>query len=500
MKFPNKYETWKISLLTPLHIGNGSTLEAEVDFTGRNGRLEVIDSEATFRQLLDNPAALRELGREKFSWNSLVRQYKIKLVTSYTLDCRGSNRPQRIRSFIKDGFSRPYLPGSSLKGSLRTAFLVKLAASSTMKPILGDNSKRADDRYLDKLAGGNPHNDFLRGFHVSDSLGADISECGIMAREIKFFNLQTPTQAGWKHFSGRRTIDDYSKADGIHVETLEPGINLTASFSMEGFLSDTQQRKNAGLPTFEQLQDLDGLYELVNNHALKTAQSELNFFRQYKTSGKAAAEFYEKLCKKIKEMSPGNGFICRIAWGSGWKGMTGDWMCEDLAQEARKKFRLGKTGMPYPKTRRLALDEHGVPCLPLGWIMVMREPGRVFHRLGSGLAVDTTSVPENIELRHSPVAAGLEQQTPPRSPEEIRAEVLQEFRAVVEKSGPGLSGQIDDFINRINEQNDERLKKEMAILLHNAARSLGKSYKNAAKKNKPWVMRLSKLCSELGVE
>lgn len=38
------------------------------------------------------------------------------------------SRPaQQIKEFIRDGFDRPYIPGSSIKGAIRTAVLSSIA-------------------------------------------------------------------------------------------------------------------------------------------------------------------------------------------------------------------------------------------------------------------------------------------------------------------------------------------------------------------------------------
>lgn len=497
MNYPNKFETWNITLLTPLHIGDGSVLESDVDYIHKQGMLQVIDADQTFSQLQDNPSALKESGQDRFSWNNFTNQYKIKLITSYTMGLKGSGRPQKIRSFIKDGFGRPYLPGSSLKGALRTAFLTKMAADSTKKPYL-DNKKKWADKYLDDLAGGSPHSDFLRGYNVGDSLSLNFIETGILAREIKYFNLQGPSKAGWKNFSNRRTVDSFSDAMGVYVETLEPGTAITACLSMDGLLADPDLRKKARLPLFNPSFDIEKTYSLVNKHSLRMALSEKEFFARYKPAGKGAELFYQNLCDRINAMTPDSGFITRISWGSGWKGMTGDWMNEKMTEEARKQYKLCRHNLPFPKTRRLALDQEGNPSLPLGWVMISRQTDKSFHKAGvQSVAKATHDVKESGVASH---VVSLQTQVESRSPEEIRADVIIEFQSLLKQAGPGLSGSIDEYINRITIQDDDKLKEEMTKALFNASKALGKSYKNARKNNKQWIQKLDDLLSELGIQ
>ena len=58
-----------------------------------------------------------------------------------------------------------------------------------------------------------------------------------------------------------------------------------------------------------------------------------------------------------------------MSWGSGWRGMTGDWASDEQVKTFRELFNLGRTGKPFPKTRRLVVS--GEPKLPMGWIRLV---------------------------------------------------------------------------------------------------------------------------------
>ncbi len=496
MLYPNKYETWTVSLITPLHIGTGDTLEKGIDFIQEKGRLQVIDPEQTFAQLADNPSALKESGTAGFNWNEFSRQYRIQPVESYSMTVNGTGTPQTIRRFIKDAFDRPYLPGSSLKGSLRTVFLTRMAAQSNQRAFLKDSKKWAD-QYLDNLAGATPHKDFLRGLHISDTVSLNHSESGICTREIKFLNLISPDKARWKSIPQKKNLDDFRNAAGVFVETLEPETILMASMSIDGYLADPRKRQEAGLPFFNPAFDFDETCKMIREHSQNIARQEKEFFSRYSPEGRGAARFYQDLLKQIESIPPGKGFIARIAWGSGWLGMTGNWLSRDLLRRARQKFRMGRDNMPFPKTRRLALDKEGSPSVPLGWIKVTRHADRSFQTAAEKPARQTSSKPvSEIETR-AVSAPGLQQQAA-RSPEEIKADILKEFQSIVGQAGSGLSGSIDEYINRIKIQEDEELKGLMSDYLLKAAKGLGKAYKNARKNNKQWIQKLDAIVKETG--
>ena len=64
-----------------------------------------------------------------------------------------------------------------------------------------------------------------------------------------------------------------------------------------------------------------------------------------------------------------------MAWGSGWRGMTGQLLeSDDLSDDLRKKLRLADRylSFPFPKSRRLTLV-NGTDS-PMGWIKLSFMP------------------------------------------------------------------------------------------------------------------------------
>jgi len=89
--------------------------------------------------------------------------------------------------------------------------------------------------------------------------------------------------------------------------------------------------------------------------------------------------------------------------------------------------------------------------------------------------------------------------TPPLNPEKQRQERLSQFSDGLPKL-QYLSGQIDSVIEKIQAQEDETLKREMAAELLALASSDKKGFKKARNKNKRWTKKLVRLCREIGVE
>lgn len=128
----------RLRVLTPVHVGGGeeATIKRHQYFLDDNkSRVNIIDEKKLARVLarkkqLDTFARLVMDGAASLNMANLLDRLKFSAaekqeITSYSLDLRQSGiyRLNDLRGFIKDVEGRPYIPGSSLKGSFRTALL-----------------------------------------------------------------------------------------------------------------------------------------------------------------------------------------------------------------------------------------------------------------------------------------------------------------------------------------------------------------------------------------
>lgn len=116
----------KATLITPLHIGSGRELLHEYDYavfdkrTWRINEAALLDAQdADDAALASKPAALKPAALPKPPTDFRVETGYFRYVI------QGTPRSQvpgaQVREQLKDVYDRPYLPGSSLKGALRTA-------------------------------------------------------------------------------------------------------------------------------------------------------------------------------------------------------------------------------------------------------------------------------------------------------------------------------------------------------------------------------------------
>ena len=138
-----------------------------------------------------------------------------------------SSEIKTVREQLKDAFFRPFIPGSSLKGAIRTAIWTEalLENESHVEKILEKN-KNPEDIFF----GCNPQKDLMRSFHVSDGyfelnhlrLG-DVrwaNVCNDKEREagqkIKWRDLKQSKKSLQKNQSSWR------QAKGVYIEALAP--------------------------------------------------------------------------------------------------------------------------------------------------------------------------------------------------------------------------------------------------------------------------------------
>lgn len=184
---------------SPLHIGSGNTC-AKTDylFDPRSETVRMIDPEALFHWLYARRLADRY---ERFVLSGDTRMFQFFRdcgITDQELDSLclyrvsaadaldDTHSLKELHTFVRDSQNRVYVPGSSVKGALRTVILVSLIAREK-KGVWPDDPKRSgrarqmqtlEGQYLNTVAlkrdrAGNivndPVNSVLRGLSVSDS-------------------------------------------------------------------------------------------------------------------------------------------------------------------------------------------------------------------------------------------------------------------------------------------------------------------------------------------
>lgn len=347
-----------LQTVTPVHVGSGEKLVKNFDFFRQGSKIHVINSSKMF-------ADVEKLGADKIveftqavedeNIEAWLQKQGIRLdrIASRSFVFSEHKIPREIHAHIRDAFGNPLIPGSSLKGALRTAIIRKLKnlEDDFQVRINGSNPKFTDQKICSSLLGRDPKQNLLRTLTVGD---------------FTFVPKQINTQQVWVN----RLITQTKLAGKfpiLYIEGLCKNADSRSIISFDEFLPDKDSEEKCF--NFKYRLSLDWLLEACQSMTQHTIKTELQFLKG--KTGKPVdglREFYDRLSGQIENVSK-NEVIIQMAWGSGWRGMTGQLLeSDDLSDDLRKKLRLADRylSFPFPKSRRLALVNGTYS--PMGWI------------------------------------------------------------------------------------------------------------------------------------
>ncbi len=372
MKLSSSY-ICEIEILSPVHIGSGERLNNGLDFLIRDKKAVIV----SMKKLMDR---LHELGSDAaqsltdaIESNRLEEWLRNQGIALHDIAKRSHPVTERvireIHPQICSGTGQPFIPGSSLKGAFRTALLLDLATKDQFKIVQDTlenliekekvNLKFADSN-ITKILGKDPKFNLMRSLTVGDfhtasdrlflpctyvySLSADNK----LAREKKgkFDMKNFPESIGKSAIAhGQIAFDDYLQHHAVGKENFE---------------------------AFSNRLSLAWLIACLRQKTEQTIAKDEAFFTDYGNNKdcREVAAFYQKLKDECENLQD-NEAILQIAWGSGWRGMTGPLLQDDdLTDELRKKLKLAanRLNFPFPKTRKVALTPQG--ARPFGWIKI----------------------------------------------------------------------------------------------------------------------------------
>jgi len=352
----------EVETLSPLHIGSGTELMLDYDLVPHRGRTYRVNEDALLnetltrvegestdvvnRVLMGRPAA-ELLAPSDFDNSAFFR---------YVLVGEPAKREGKIPEQIKDAYDRPYLPGSSLKGALRTLLAWGIYSRTQRKPDLdglGPRAKYAAQGLEQEIFGPDPNRDFLRALRVQDS--APLAEVDALRLD---------------------RVQVYPGGTPIEVEAVRAGVVFRLAITVDeyGFQGEAARQLDwRGKRAW-----LGQLVTLGKEYARERLLTEVAFFQEH-GGPQDALGFYAALVKQLVEGELADDeFLLQVGWGTGWESKTlgsGLLRQDDLAferlldQYRMTKERNRRVGDPFPKSRTLVL-RGGDPAYPLGWVRV----------------------------------------------------------------------------------------------------------------------------------
>ncbi len=357
----------RISLISPLHIGTGKILLRDYDFKTVGPRTWVLNQDAILADAYDRSGAKPDWNLLALPPGQLVQDtelYDGSPFVRYALE--GSITVDRVREQIKDVYGQCYLPGSSLKGALRTALMSHAIRSGHFQPnldALGDGREWAGLPWERTVFGPDPNRDLLRALIVSDSNPLPTSPSPLM-----LLNAQVFTKDG-------------RPGSPIVVEAIKPDTVFHTTLRIDEYLLSDAAR---ALRFSDRRQWLMDLAQIANAISRARIEQEMRWYQ-----GNPVFQNVLSLYNQLAQFRPrANVFILQIGWGAGWTAKSvGVWLPKAAQDTLRQRYKLGRPPragrdwqpnltQPFPRSRRLRArrtQNQAVPDRPLGWVLVELE-------------------------------------------------------------------------------------------------------------------------------
>ncbi|WP_297420266.1 type III-A CRISPR-associated RAMP protein Csm5 [Thermococcus sp.] len=396
----------RLRVLSPLHIGNGNKL-TPVDIYPIKDSVYVLDIERLINDLQrlgvdieEILALLKNPPGEHYVWKGYIEEYHLNPAdyTLYSLPIFGGagETSMQISEFIKSN-RMPYIPGSSVKGAIRTAVFYKVlkecgdsgTAMNLVSTLSGNlargigyseslidyyigyldreiarnrrfGRKRTDDlleAIVFGMEGGRypgvryePKHDPMRGLIIRDSRSIDRKHLAVY--RVEAVGNPSPIPIWVEAFRPEAETEVELKFD---IELLRVNSDY-----FNGLLWECLKDRGKPWEAFE-----DFVWEAVEEFYNIIIDNELKSLSKFGRHGSSVRSFYEGLRGKER--------IMRLGWGSGWISTTIGLLLVDKGwkwEQVRRKLGLGRNpsgrgvSREFPKTRRLADSK------PMGWVVL----------------------------------------------------------------------------------------------------------------------------------
>lgn len=363
--------------ITPVFIGNGRSYFSNEFVTGKakyKGKVEDIikriDVIEYYKDLTDDKKDqfIENLSNQNFK----LEQYDSKVKNKYRrynalckFQLTDKNGYKNIPSEIAEGIKtndKFFIPGSSLKGAIRTGLLYNLInADDIPRNIIKNNKgkyyidkKREYKNFINKIfsapKGNSAQKSIMRFLQISDSSVVNFSH---------IYDLKTikakPTGTFEDHGRSGRVIKTYA-------ETIGKGTSL--KFSLNNSLNDDVLNR-IGIQDKKYLISLKNIKESLYNFSNDIIDHEIEFYDKYNKPN--IKGLYEKLSKMNKLDEP----LIKIGSGSGLMATSiglkikneDSRRFENIRQSFRRSY-----DYEFPKSRKITSTN-----LPLGWVRLSFE-------------------------------------------------------------------------------------------------------------------------------
>lgn len=358
----------KLRVITPVHIGGAQEkhLVKNIDFIQRDKKIYILNHNKLAETLPvhEFANAIAQNNLRNFLEN---RKVNIAEFAKHIFNAPSGEIGQDIRTQIKNSLSgKPIIPGSSLKGAIRSMIYKQIGGSFHNPP---------------SAVFGNINQDLMRFIKVTD---AEFSITQLI--NTKIFNLKSDQNkiiSGWKDSFHNRTSLTFNKigfttplenivpkdvADCRIVLSLEH-LNRARETNLVNYHDSLN-----GILTSDSSDFLRFIFSKTNEHI----EREISFFTKYE--GDHTPNILEILTE-LKKLNSKNAPLIRLGLGSGFHAMTGETLhasheINGIAMlHGRSRGQLN--GRNSAKSRKISFNENAnqtFEFFPMGFVQLCTEP------------------------------------------------------------------------------------------------------------------------------
>ena len=361
---------YRLTALTPLLVGDGHKL-SPIDYMVWKDQINVLDQQRIFRLLAKGPrlegylSQLRKAEKLDFaSWGGFAQNYAERRIpfehASSSPVWESAHALDLFIPTFASGPRGPYLPASALKGALRTA----VAYSRWNDGVIKEIADRATDRGIrrpgeaaEAMTIGSGANDSMKSVMAADSdtVPANVFRVYLL-RVAALVDRGGKFEIAWKTAArGYAPAGRPNDSTPLFAEMAPPRTSFTGSWKMLGRARPER------------------LFQATNEHAAKL----LDLHREWANRAELPrlGANLDALGSVLTEArGRRDAGVINLGWAGGFLGKSGflDTGNEDYRKLLRTMpvyERAIRTGLPFPKTRKL-IFEGGQPSNLAGWALL----------------------------------------------------------------------------------------------------------------------------------
>jgi len=374
---------YRVTVLTPTLVGDGTRL-SPIDYMVWRDQVNVLDQNRIFRLLSKGPRLeeyLTQLRRattlDFASWGGFAQNFAGRRIPFEDASCTSHWNNAPIESLHIPAFasnsSGPFLSGAAIKGALRTASVFAHAKPNAIKDVAnqltGAWTPRRPAEGFEQQTVGSGGSDRMRAVSIADSAHTTRDAFRVYMLRLSTLVSKGADQysLGWKQ-SGR-TADGRRPDDGTpsFAEMAAPGVVFEGDWRENTFLNSEEVRKSL---RWNKPVTHTTLLDAANQYAAK----QLELHAQYAawTGIEALHASVAELQQRLETARNNGSCLLAIGWGAGFLSKSAAIGMDEA--EHRKVLammpfyeRAIKSGLPFPKTRRVVFLKNKPATLP-GWV------------------------------------------------------------------------------------------------------------------------------------